>query len=636
MNILSVENASFAVGHVALLDKTSFQLDRGEKIGLIGRNGAGKSSFLKILAGVQKLDDGQIIVQNNLKIVYVPQESFFDKEATVFDTVAEGLGEIRDLLRRYHHVSHELENGSSEALLKELNELQLEIEAKDGWKLDAAVKQTLGELGLPENEKIGNLSGGQKKRVALAQAWVQKPDVLLLDEPTNHLDIDAIIWLENLLKAFEGSLVVITHDRRFLDNIATRIVELDRGILRSYPGSFSKYSEKKAQELAVEAEHNRLFDKFHAQEEAWIRKGIEARRTRNEGRVRRLEELRRQRAERRNVQGQVNFKLDSGEKSGKIIAELEHASFAYGGKVIMDKFSAILQRGDKIGLIGPNGIGKTTFLKLILGELQPTYGRIRIGSKQEVAYFDQFRSALNENDTVFYTLGQGNDYVEVGGKKKHVMSYLEDFLFPPARAQSPVSSLSGGERNRLLLAKLFTRPANILILDEPTNDLDIDTQELLEDLLRDYQGTVFLVSHDRMFLDNVITQSIIFEGNGRLKEYIGGYQDYIDAKSREAKIQTESAPKTADAEPVKEKPKANRTVKLSYKEQRELDALPDEIAALEAEQAEINAQLSDPEIFKDYEKAGALQSRAEEIEMLLLEKLERWELLETKQNGNAV
>ena len=635
MNILSVENASFAVGHVALLDKTSFQLDSGEKIGLIGRNGAGKSSFLKILAGVQKLDDGQIIVHNNLKIVYVPQESFFDKDATVFDTVAEGLGEIRDLLRRYHHVSHELENGSSEALLKELNELQLEIEAKDGWKLDAAVKQTLGELGLPENEKIGNLSGGQKKRVALAQAWVQKPDVLLLDEPTNHLDIDAIIWLENLLKAFEGSLVVITHDRRFLDNIVTRIVELDRGILRSYPGSFSKYSEKKAQELVVEAEHNRLFDKFHAQEEAWIRKGIEARRTRNEGRVRRLEELRRQRAERRNVQGQVNFKLDSGEKSGKIIAELEHASFAYGDKVIMDKFSAILQRGDKIGLIGPNGIGKTTFLKLILGELQPTYGRIRIGSKQEVAYFDQFRSALNENDTVFYTLGQGNDYVEVGGKKKHVMSYLEDFLFHPARAQSPVSSLSGGERNRLLLAKLFTRPANILVLDEPTNDLDIDTQELLEDLLRDYQGTVFLVSHDRMFLDNVITQSIVFEGQGRLKEYIGGYQDYIDAKSREDKIQTASAPKAA-AEPEKVKPKANRTVKLSYKEQRELDALPDEIAALETEQAEINTQLSDPEIFKDYEKAGALQSRAEEIEMLLLEKLERWEWLEAKQNGEAV
>ncbi|OSI15411.1 ABC transporter ATP-binding protein [Neisseria dentiae] len=634
MNILQAENLSFAVGHVALLDKASFQLNSGEKVGLIGRNGAGKSSLLKILAGVQKADDGQLILQNGLKTVYVPQESFFNPEESVFDVVAEGLGGLRDILRRYHRISRELENGTDDALLKALHEVQTELEAQNGWQFDAAIKQAVSELGLPENELIGNLSGGQKKRVALAQAWVQKPDILLLDEPTNHLDIDAIIWLENLLKAFEGSIVVITHDRRFLDNIAGRIVELDRGTLRSYPGSFSKYSEKKAQELAVEAEHNRLFDKFHAQEEAWIRKGIEARRTRNEGRVRRLEELRRQRAERRNVQGQVNFKLDSGEKSGKIIAELEHASFQYGDKVIIDKFSAVIQRGDKIGLIGPNGIGKTTFLKLILGELQPTYGRIRIGSKQEVAYFDQFRSALNENDTVFYTLGQGNDYVEIGGKKKHVMSYLEDFLFHPARAQSPVSSLSGGERNRLLLAKLFTKPANILVLDEPTNDLDIDTQELLEELLRDYQGTVFLVSHDRMFLDNVITQSIVFEGEGRLKEYIGGYEDYLDAKKREQAFQTASAPKTdKPSENEKTERKANRTVKLSYKEQRELDALPEEITALENEQAELNTQLSDPEIFKDYEKAGALQTRAEEIEMLLLEKLERWEILENKKNG---
>ena len=637
MNILQAENLSFAVGHVALLDKASFQLNSGEKVGLIGRNGAGKSSLLKILAGVQKADDGQLILQNGLKTVYVPQESFFNPEESVFDVVAEGLGGLRDILRRYHRISRELENGTDDALLKALHEVQTELEAQNGWQFDAAIKQAVSELGLPENELIGNLSGGQKKRVALAQAWVQKPDILLLDEPTNHLDIDAIIWLENLLKAFEGSIVVITHDRRFLDNIAGRIVELDRGTLRSYPGSFSKYSEKKAQELAVEAEHNRLFDKFHAQEEAWIRKGIEARRTRNEGRVRRLEELRRQRAERRNVQGQVNFKLDSGEKSGKIIAELEHASFQYGDKVIIDKFSAVIQRGDKIGLIGPNGIGKTTFLKLILGELQSTYGRIRIGSKQEVAYFDQFRSALNENDTVFYTLGQGNDYVEIGGKKKHVMSYLEDFLFHPARAQSPVSSLSGGERNRLLLAKLFTKPANILVLDEPTNDLDIDTQELLEELLRDYQGTVFLVSHDRMFLDNVITQSIVFEGEGRLKEYIGGYEDYLDAKKREQSFQTASAPKTEKpSENEKTERKANRTVKLSYKEQRELDALPEEITALENEQAELNTQLSDPEVFKDYEKAGALQTRAEEIEMLLLEKLERWEILENKQNaGNS-
>ena len=636
MTILAVENASFAVGHVPLLDKTSFQLNQGEKVGLIGRNGAGKSSFLKILAGVQKLDDGQLIIQNGLKIVYVPQESVFDNEASIFDVVSEGLGSLRDVLRQYHQVSHQLESHHSDNLIQQLNDLQNQIEAQNGWSVDAAIKQTISELGLPENELIGNLSGGQKKRVALAQAWVQKPDILLLDEPTNHLDIDAIIWLENLLRAFSGSMVVITHDRRFLDNISNRIVELDRGVLRSYDGSFSQYSEKKAQELAVEAEHNRLFDKFHAQEEAWIRKGIEARRTRNEGRVRRLEELRRQRAARRERVGQVNFKLNTGEKSGKIIAELEHASFAYGDKVIMNQFSTIIQRGDKIGLIGANGIGKTTFLKLILGELQPTYGKIRLGSKQEVAYFDQFRSQLNENDTVFYTLGQGNDFVEVGGKKKHVMSYLEDFLFHPARAQSPVSSLSGGERNRLLLAKLFTRPANILVLDEPTNDLDIETQELLEELLRDYAGTVFLVSHDRMFLDNVITQSIIFEGNGCLKEYVGGYEDYMDAKRREEKLQAANAPKNVvDDEPVKEKPKANRTVKLSYKEQRELDALPDEITALEAEQADLNAQLSDPDIFKDYEKAGSLQSRAEEIEMLLLEKLERWEILEAKQSGNG-
>ena len=634
MTILAVENASFAVGHVPLLDKTSFQLNQGEKVGLIGRNGAGKSSFLKILAGVQKLDDGQLIIQNGLKIVYVPQESVFDDETSVFEVVSEGLGSLRDVLRQYHHVSHQLESNHSDNLIQQLNELQNQIEAQNGWSVDAAIKQTISELGLPENELIGNLSGGQKKRVALAQAWVQKPDILLLDEPTNHLDIDAIIWLENLLRAFSGSMVVITHDRRFLDNISNRIVELDRGVLRSYDGSFSQYSEKKAQELAVEAEHNRLFDKFHAQEEAWIRKGIEARRTRNEGRVRRLEELRRQRAARRERVGQVNFKLNTGEKSGKIIAELEHASFAYGDKVIMNQFSTIIQRGDKIGLIGANGIGKTTFLKLILGELQPTYGKIRLGSKQEVAYFDQFRSQLNENDTVFYTLGQGNDFVEVGGKKKHVMSYLEDFLFHPARAQSPVSSLSGGERNRLLLAKLFTRPANILVLDEPTNDLDIETQELLEELLRDYAGTVFLVSHDRMFLDNVITQSIVFEGNGCLKEYIGGYEDYMDAKRREEKLQAANMPKNVVVdEVVKEKPKANRTVKLSYKEQRELDALPDEIAALETEQTALAEQLSDPEIFKDYEKAGSLQSRSEEIEMLLLEKLERWEVLEAKQNG---
>lgn len=631
MSILSLDNACFAVGHHPLLDHASLQMDAGEKIGFIGRNGAGKSTLLKILAGVQKLDDGILTIQNDQKIVYVPQESFFDPQATIFDTIAQGLGELQNLLHEYHELS---QNISDEKSLNRLTELQNELENRNGWQFDALIAQTLSELNLPENEIIANLSGGQKKRVALAQAWVQKPDILLLDEPTNHLDIEAIEWMENLLSNFAGSLIVVTHDRRFLDKVATRIVELDRGHLRSYPGSFSAYSEKKAQELAVEAEHNRLFDKFHAQEEAWIRKGIEARRTRNQGRVKRLEQLRRERAARREVQGQVSFNLNRGEASGKIIAELEHAGFAYGNHIIMRDFSAVIQRGDKIGLIGPNGVGKTTFLKLILGELQPTTGKIRLGSRQEVAYFDQFRSALNENDTVFDTIGQGNDYVEIGGQRKHVIGYLEEFLFSPARVRSEVKSLSGGERNRLLLAKLFTRAANILVLDEPTNDLDIDTQELLEELLRDYTGTVFLVSHDRTFLDNVVTQSIVFSGNGQLKEYIGGYQDYINAQKREQSLQAplnitnKANNNTAD----KTRPKNRRSEKLSFNEQRELDSLPDTIAALEEEQTELNNKLSDPEIFKnDYKQAAQWQARVAEIEELLLENLERWETLEAKQ-----
>ncbi|PIT37652.1 ABC transporter ATP-binding protein [Snodgrassella alvi] len=631
MSILSLDNACFAVGHHPILDHASLQMDAGEKIGFIGRNGAGKSTLLKILAGVQKLDDGILTIQNDQKIVYVPQESFFDPQATIFDTIAQGLGELQNLLHEYHELS---QNISDEKSLNRLTELQNELENRNGWQFDALIAQTLSELNLPENEIIANLSGGQKKRVALAQAWVQKPDILLLDEPTNHLDIEAIEWMENLLSNFAGSLIVVTHDRRFLDKVATRIVELDRGHLRSYPGSFSAYSEKKAQELAVEAEHNRLFDKFHAQEEAWIRKGIEARRTRNQGRVKRLEQLRRERAARREVQGQVSFNLNRGEASGKIIAELEHAGFAYGNHIIMRDFSAVIQRGDKIGLIGPNGVGKTTFLKLILGELQPTTGKIRLGSRQEVAYFDQFRSALNENDTVFDTIGQGNDYVEIGGQRKHVIGYLEEFLFSPARVRSEVKSLSGGERNRLLLAKLFTRAANILVLDEPTNDLDIDTQELLEELLRDYTGTVFLVSHDRTFLDNVVTQSIVFSGNGQLKEYIGGYQDYINAQKREQSLQAplnitnKANNNTAD----KTRPKNRRSEKLSFNEQRELDSLPDTIAALEEEQTELNNKLSDPEIFKnDYKQAAQWQARVAEIEELLLENLERWETLEAKQ-----
>lgn len=632
MAILSAESMCFATGHVALLDHADFQLDLGEKIGLIGRNGVGKSSLLKILAEQQPLDEGRIARQSGLKTVYVPQEPEFNHQLTVFETVAQGLGELRQVLMEYHQLSQRLSGSHDDALMERFDQLQIEIETLNGWQFDTLVHRTLTELNLAADARIEQLSGGQKKRVALAQAWVQKPDILLLDEPTNHLDIQGIIWLESLLQQFSGSLIVITHDRRFLDNIASRIVELDRGQLRSYPGSFSQYRTKKEQELQIEAEHNRLFDKFHAQEEIWIRKGIEARRTRNEGRVRRLEELRKQRVERRERQGQVRFTLDSGERSGKLIAELDHVSFAYGEHTIIQDFSAVIQRGDKVGLIGANGIGKTTFLKLILGELAPTSGKIRLGSRQEVAYFDQFRSVLNEEDTVFYTLGQGNDYVEVGGEKRHVMGYLTDFLFHPARANSPVKSLSGGERNRLLLAKLFTRRANILVLDEPTNDLDIDTQELLENLLRDYRGTVFLVSHDRMFLDQVITQSIVFEGSGSIREYIGGYQDYEDAKRRELQQKpTITAPSAPQHHETAGKVRHKTRNKLSYHEQRELNQLPDIIDELEHEQAKLAEQLSQPDIFKqDYQQAIIWQQRMGEIEEELLEKLERWTLLEAK------
>ncbi|MCV2502970.1 MAG: ATP-binding cassette domain-containing protein, partial [Neisseriaceae bacterium] len=598
MNIINAENMQFAIGHFDLLDHAGFILNQNEKVGLIGRNGAGKSSFLKILAGKEDLDDGTLHIQRDLKIVYVAQEANFNPEATIFEVVAEGLGELKEILQAYHTQSTLVaKNPDDLSLLEPLNNLQLELENHNGWVFDTLIQQTLAQLNLSEDELIKNLSGGQKKRVQLAQGWVQKPDILLLDEPTNHLDIDAIIWLENLLLDFKGSVVVITHDRRFLDKVVTRIVELDRGKLNSYPGNFKQYQEKKHQEILVELEHNRLFDKFHAEEEAWIRKGIEARRTRNEGRVRRLEELRKQRQARREVQGKVNLVVSEARASGKIIAEFEDVTFAYPNKKsIIKNYNGIIQRGDKIGLIGPNGIGKTTFLKLILGELQASSGQINKGSKQEVAYFDQFRSKLKDSDTVFDTLGQGNDTVTINGKNKHVMSYLEDFLFHPSRANSPVASLSGGEKNRLLLAKLFTQPANILILDEPTNDLDIETQELLEQLIRDFTGTVFLVSHDRELLDNVITQSIVFEGNGILTNYIGGYKDYQLAKERNQKNNNqvpELKTKKSNTNPI---PVKKTATKLSFNEKRELESLPEEIETLENEETQLNEKLLQPDV----------------------------------------
>ncbi|SMF38979.1 ATP-binding cassette domain-containing protein [Pseudogulbenkiania subflava] len=636
MALITVDKACLAFGHNALLDKVDFVLEPGEVVGLIGRNGAGKSSLLKSIAGTVALDDGRINMKGDVRVAYVPQEPEFNPEHTVFEAVAEGLGDLKALLTGYHKATQALTDSSAdhETLLAEMERIQHELEARNGWQFDALIATTLSYLGLNADTRISELSGGWKKRVALARALAAKPDVLLLDEPTNHLDVSAIEWLEGLIKNFAGSVLLITHDRRFLDNVATRIVELDRGILRSYPGSFSAYQAKKAEEMAVEEEQNRLFDKFHAQEEVWIRKGIEARRTRNEGRVRRLEQIRRERAVRRERVGQVNFQLDAGERSGKLVAELEHVGKAFGDKLIVRDFTTRILRGDKIGLIGPNGVGKTTLLKMILGELAPDSGTVKQGSKLEIAYFDQFREQLDEDMSVADVISQGNDFVEIAGQKKHVMSYLEDFLFSPQRARSPVRSLSGGERNRLLLARLFTRPANVLVLDEPTNDLDIDTLELLEDVIDKYSGTVFLVSHDRAFLDNVVTQVIAFEGDGRLEEYPGGYQDWIDTKARMAALKpAESASKapTAAQASRQDKPKSGRT-KLSYNETRELAGLPELIATLEAEQAELNQKLLDPNCYRDTPReAIAWQQRIEQIDELLLEKLARWEELESKQ-----
>ncbi len=636
MAILSIEKASLAFGHHPLLDEVSFSLEQGDKVGLIGRNGAGKSSLLKAVAGTVHLDDGRIVFQDNIKTAWVPQEPEFNLNHTVFEAVAEGLGELKNLLTEYHQLTKLLHDPQQDhdTLLEKLHHLQHELEIRQGWQFENMIENTLQRLGLDADALISSLSGGWKKRVALARALVSNPDLLLLDEPTNHLDVNAIEWLEELLAQFKGTLLFITHDRTFLDHVANRIVELDRGFVRNYPGNFAAYQQRKAQELTVESIHNRKFDKFWKQEEVWIRKGIEARRTRNEGRVRRLEELRRQRAARREVQGRVNLSVSILEKSSQLIAELEQVSKSFGDKKLIDRFSTRIMRGDKIGLVGPNGAGKTTLLKLILGEIQPDSGTIKQGARQEIAYFDQFRTQLDEDATLIDVISQGSEFIDLPTGRKHVMSYLEDFLFPPARARSPVRSLSGGERNRLLLARLFTKPANILVLDEPTNDLDIDTLDLLEQLLSDYQGTLFLVSHDRAFLDNVVTQVIAFEGEGKLIESPGGWSDWQNLKKNlnltvpPAKKAPEATVKTEKTERVKE-----RKNKLTYNENKELTQLPEEISQLEAEQAKLQNRLLDPNVYRQQiEQVKQWQQRIDEIDLLLMEKLERWEWLENKRS----
>ena len=536
MALLTLSRARLAYGSQPLLDGADFELDVRERVGLIGRNGCGKSSMLGVLSGATLPDDGEARRAPGLTVAHVAQEPLLDPGASVYDTVALGLGDAGQLLADFHHATARLaERADDPAALAEVDRLHARLDATDGWTLGHRVDTVLSRLSLDADRSVGTLSGGWQKRVALAQALAAQPDVLLLDEPTNHLDLAAIAWLEDLLRGFPGAVVCVTHDRRFLDAIATRIVELDRGRLASYPGSFADYRERKAREQSDEAVVNAKADKLLAQEEAWIRKGIEARRTRNEGRVRRLEALRRERAARRERLGQVALKLDSGERGGRMVAELDNVTKGYGDRVLIAGFTTRIVRGDRIGLIGPNGIGKTTLLKLILGEIEPDAGRVRRGVNLAVAYYDQLRATLDPDLALQDAISPGADFLDIGGVRRHVITYLGEFLFPPERARSPVRSLSGGEHNRLLLARLFAQPANVLVLDEPTNDLDIETLELLEALLQDYRGTIFLVSHDREFLDNVITQAIVFEGDGRLQEFAGGYSDWAAYRSaREA------------------------------------------------------------------------------------------------------
>jgi len=635
MPLAILDKLELAYGHWPLMDGASLVIDKGERIGLIGRNGAGKSSLLKVVVGEIRPDAGEVWRKPGLHLAFVAQEPSFMSGHTVFEAVSEGSGPARGLLAAYHTAAHQAASGEADALA-ELARLSHELDMHDVWRLNSRVEETLARFDLAADAPVATLSGGNKKRVALARALVSDPELLLLDEPTNHLDFTAIEWLENLLAVFAGALLFVTHDRAFLDRVANRIIELDRGQLRQYQGNFSDYQRKKAEQLEVEAAQNRKFDKFWKQEEVWIRKGVEARRTRNEGRVRRLEALRGERAERRERLGQVGFALDAGGRSGQLIAEFEHVSHGYSGKTLISDFSTRILRGDKLGLIGPNGAGKTTLIKLILGDLSPDAGRIKHGTRQEVAYFDQFRNQLDDDATLIDTISPGSDTVEIGGQRKHVIGYLEEFLFPAERARAKVSALSGGERNRLLLARLFARPANILVLDEPTNDLDIDTLELLEQLLQDYQGTVILVSHDRAFLDNVVTQSIVFAGEGRLLELPGGYSDWLAWRARQdagkaapVSGSTKSGRRDACATGEGASAKAKKSG-LSYKEQKELDALPKQIAALEAEQADLARQLSDPAVYADHARATTLSARSVEIDEALLVLLARWEELEKK------
>ncbi len=626
MSIFSLNKVSLAYGYHPLLDGVDLQIEPKERVCLVGRNGAGKSTLLRVISGAAEPDDGEIWRPETLRISHLEQEVPDDTDHTVFEFVAEGLGDMGHLLSEYHRLAAD---AGPEALAR-LPALQARIEIEDGWSLDRKVETVISRLDLPGDRRIAECSGGYRRRALLARSLVSDPDLLLLDEPTNHMDIAAITWLEEFLLDFRGALVFITHDRTFLQNLATRILELDRGRLTSYPGDFANYLRRRDEILETEARANARFDKKLAEHEAWIRRGIKARRTRNEGRVRKLEAMRQARRQRVDMPGRASLDAESGESSGKLVADLRDVSFSYDGLPVIRHFSTRILRGDRIGIIGPNGSGKSTLLRLILGELKPQHGRVVLGSRLTTAYFDQQRAQLNPRKSVRDNLSDGNDYVQVRGKPRHVIGYLKQFLFPPERADSPVSILSGGERNRLLLAKMFTHPANMLVMDEPTNDLDVDTLELLEDLLTDYDGTLLLVSHDRSFLDNIVTSTMVFEGDGKVEEFVGGYADYLHQSTgrgpAEPAVASEARTKSVPARSNRPKEKQ----KLSYKESRELETLPSRIEALEDELQQIETQVGRAEFYQqDKDNIAAAMARLNELREELRQTYARWEQLES-------
>ena len=625
MPLLSLNQISLAYGHHPLLEKVNFNVDKGERICLVGRNGTGKSTLFRVITGEATPDEGEIWRHDTLRVSYLQQEVPPDSTQTIFEVVASGLGEIGQILTQYHHAISQIDH-ATDNYLNDLSDLQHKIEVADGWNTNQKVESALSRLDLEPDKLLSSCSGGMRRRIMLAQALVSEPDLLLLDEPTNHMDIAAINWMEEFLLGYKGALIFITHDRTFLRRLATRIIELDRGQLISFPGDFDHYLTKKEELLEIEARANAKFDKKLSEHEVWIRQGVKARRTRNEGKVRRLIEMRQEHARRIGTTGKINITADSGDLSGKLVADLRHVNFSYNDHKIIDDFSTRIIRGDRIGIIGPNGSGKSTLLKTILGELTPQSGDVIMGTKLQIAYFDQHRRDLDVSKTVRENISPGTDHVLLRGQSRHVISYLRDFLFPPERVDAPVNILSGGERNRLLLAKIFLQPANMLVLDEPTNDLDVDTLELLEELLSDYDGTLLLVSHDRAFLDNVVTSTLVFEGDGHIGEYVGGYEDYLrQSKVKPATNKKSNSPSNSITTTTKQKKK------LSYKETQELQQLPVTIEQLEQEQQEIETQISQSDFYQqDKQKIADTMSRLETITSELAQSFERWEALDTQ------